>query len=121
MSRERKIKEDLKDTIIALDPGVRTFQAGYDSTGCFTKYGSGDIQRVFTYGKKMDKIQSKIDKHYKECYDNKREKIKYKNIRKRWKKQLRNMRNKIQNWVQDAHWKIANDLTTNNKHIMISK
>ena len=33
-----------KNPVIALDPGIRTFQAGYDSLGRFTEYGSGSIE-----------------------------------------------------------------------------
>lgn len=107
--------------IIALDPGIRTFQTGYDSTGSFSEYGSGDIERIFAYGKQMDKIQSKIDKHHKEKYEDKKERIKYKNERRRHKRQLGFMRNKVQNWMKDAHWKIARDLSSKNDHIMISR
>lgn len=107
--------------VIALDPGVRTFQAGYDSDGKFTEYRSGDIEQIFAYGKKMDKFQSKIDKHHKESYENIKERVEYKNDRRRWRKQLGFMRNKVQNWMKEAHWKIARDLTLNNDHIMISR
>ena len=31
------------------------------------------------------------------------------------------MRNKVQNWMKDAHWKIARDLASKNDHIMISR
>lgn len=31
------------------------------------------------------------------------------------------MRNKLRNWIRDAHWKIARDLAQNYDHVMISK
>jgi hypothetical protein len=72
---------------VGLDPSIRTFQAGYDSSGKFIDYGTGDINRIFVWGKKMDKLQSKIDLHQKDHYKNKKERIKYKNERHQWRKQ----------------------------------
>jgi transposase len=79
-TKKKTQKSEFAQSIIALDPGIRTFQAGYDSHGQFTEYGTGDIERVFVYGKKMDRLQSKIDKHYKEFYENKEDRIKFKNV-----------------------------------------
>lgn len=92
-----------ENPIIALDPGIRTFQAGYDSLGRFTEYGSGSIERVFAYGKKMDAMQSKIDKHHKDSYGDRKERIRFKNERRHLRKQFGFMRNKVQNWIQDVY------------------
>ncbi len=46
----------------------------------------GRDQEAIYFGKRIDAIQSKIDKHYKENYASKKEKIRYKNRRMRWKR-----------------------------------
>lgn len=61
---KKKISHVETRPVVALDPGIRTFQSGYDSTGRFINYGSGDIQRIFAYGKKIDRLQSKLDLTY---------------------------------------------------------
>ena len=115
-------KKDIKErtTAIALDPGVRTFQAGYDNTGRFTDIGSKDISKVFEFGKRMDKLHSKIDCWHKDQYINKQERIRYKNDRHRFRKQFARMRQTVQNWMRDAHWKIARDLVFDYDHVLVS-
>ncbi len=46
--------------------GGRTFQNGFTSKGHFVEYGKQDIWKLFILGKKIYRIQSKIDKHTKE-------------------------------------------------------
>ena len=120
-TRKKASISDIKRPVIALDPGIRTFQAGYSSLGKFSEYGSGDINRIFAYGKKMDKLQSKIDKCYEKQYGDYQYKIKQKRQRRKWRKILSCMNNKIQNWMRDVHWKMSRDLTQNNDHILISR
>lgn len=52
--------QDLK--IVALDPGVRTFQTIFSSNGVFGKFGQEAIKRLAKLCHKADKIQSKIAK-----------------------------------------------------------
>jgi IS605 OrfB family transposase len=118
-----KTVQPMPDTrpILALDPGVRTFLAGYDSQGKFTDYGSESISQIYTIGLQIDKLLSKIAKSTKPKYSNKEERKKCKNDRKRWRKKADLLRNRIKNKIKDVHWKIANEMCQNYKHIMISK
>lgn len=81
MVKKKTGKEEAPDrtTAVALDPGVHTFQAGYDSKGCFSEFGSSGITHMFKYGKRMDQLHSKIDRHHKEAYADHHECVQYKN------------------------------------------
>jgi putative transposase len=116
-----KKKEGKQEKSIALDPGVRTFQTGFSSDGNFVEYGKGDIKRLFILGKRMDKLQSKMDKHHKVSYLNKKERVKYKNRRRKWRIELEKICTKIKNLRRDMHWKISRDIVQEHKHIMISR
>lgn len=78
-----KKNEYKSEKIIAFDPGLRIFQTGFFSDGNFIEYRKGDIKKLFVLRKEMDKLQSRIDKHHKASYLNKKERIKYKNTRKK--------------------------------------
>jgi hypothetical protein len=65
---------------------VRTFHTGFTSDDSFVKYGRGDIMNLFVLGKRMDELQSKIDKHHKDSYLDKKERAKYKNRRTKWRR-----------------------------------
>ncbi|CAN0535835.1 unnamed protein product, partial [Ectocarpus sp. 12 AP-2014] len=49
--------EDLK--VIALDPGVRTFNTGVDTKGNVTEFAPGDVGRIYRLCHHMDLLQSK--------------------------------------------------------------
>ncbi|CAN0163980.1 unnamed protein product [Scytosiphon promiscuus] len=49
--------EDLK--VIALDPGVRTFNTGVDTKGSVTEFAPGDLGRIYRLCHHMDLLQSK--------------------------------------------------------------
>ncbi|KAI3656252.1 hypothetical protein MP638_006813, partial [Amoeboaphelidium occidentale] len=48
--------------IVAMDPGVRTFQTLYDLQGSFTEVGKGDFQKLTTICLNLDKLISKASK-----------------------------------------------------------
>jgi len=50
------------ESIVSLDPGVRTFQTTYDATGLSTEWGKGDMTKIFLYCRKIDKLQSEWKK-----------------------------------------------------------
>ncbi len=89
-----------KDTI-SLDPGIRTFQTGYSTNKC-VKIGTNLIPKIKKYLKKIDKINND---------DNVNQRIKRK-VEKKCNK-------KIQNSVDDMHWKSINYLTNNFGNILI--
>lgn len=88
-----------KDTI-ALDPGIRSFQTGYSNNKC-VEIGNNLKQKVKYYLNKIDNINNsdtnmRIKKKVgKKCYK------------------------KIQNIIDDLHWKSINYLTENYGNILI--
>lgn len=98
--------------IVALDPGVRTFQTGYDMDGTFYEYGRGDVSRMYRLWKRMDQLISKVSKTKGR---------KYRQKRWRMKKVIDQVRFKMKNLVMDCHWKLANHLIDNYYVILIPK
>ena len=49
----------LSSSVIALDPGVRTFMTGFTELGEVYHWGHGDIQRLYRMGKHLDALISK--------------------------------------------------------------
>jgi transposase len=46
--------------VIALDPGIRTFQTGYESRGHFHEFGKGNISRMYRTARRLDRVNIKI-------------------------------------------------------------
>jgi putative transposase len=51
----------LQNRVIALDPGVRTFQTGYDPSGTILEFGRNDGGRIARLCWHMDKLHSKSE------------------------------------------------------------
>ena len=95
-------------SIIALDPGVRTFQTGYDISGRLIEIGKNDIgilSRLIYY---KEKLQSKIANtiHKK---------------KRRMNKAFLRINKRIYNLVNDAHRKISKWLCENYNYILVPK
>jgi len=100
-----KIKQEKPHNIresASLDPGIRTFISIFSNSKC-VKIGDNLIDRVLKYTKKIDKLNSE------KC--NKKPKIKKKLIRKYYKK--------INNIIDDLHWKTINYLTNNFGSVLV--
>jgi putative transposase len=93
--------------IIALDPGVRTFQTGYDPRGYIFEFGKNDIGRIVRLCKFQDML---ISQATRTC-GRKRYKIK--------RFALPRMRVKIHNLVLDLHRKLASWLCSNYRYIIL--
>lgn len=83
--------------IVALDPGVRTFQTFYSPNGSYGKMGDNVISLINKYNERIDKLNAIQTK----CAS----RTKY-NINKR----LNLLRAKVKNIVNDLHWKTASFL-----------
>lgn len=97
------------DRIIALDPGVRTFQTGYDPSGSVVEVGKGDIGHIYRLCHRMDRLQSRIDsdplvRHRK---------------RYRMRVALRRMRLRLRNLVDECHKKLVSFLVRNYDVILL--
>lgn len=49
------------NSVISLDPGVRTFMTGYDLKGNIFEWGKGNSERLIKLGIRADKLKSLID------------------------------------------------------------
>lgn len=90
-----------ENSIVSLDPGVRTFLTGYDVNGRYFEIGKNDVSRLM-------RLQ-----HYR----NKLQGTKTQGI----KKVLKRLSKKIQNLVKDLHEKTSKWLCLNYKYILIPK
>jgi len=95
-----------KKSIVALDPGVRTFNAFYSPQQC-GELGKGANDTLFKIQKRKYALQSKLKNE--------------KNSRKRKgiKRALARKEKRIKNLVNELHWKSANYLTKNFEKIII--
>jgi len=91
--------------VVALDPGVRTFQSFYSPEVC-GKVGEGDFGRSHRLCSYMDKLLSRMPgvTHAR---------------RRRIKRAVARMRERIQNLVSELHWKTALWLCRNFSTILL--
>ena len=103
-----KIEDNVpENVVISLDPGVRTFQTGYDPTGNIYEIGKGDMKKVFHICRRIDKLRSKYCKE-------KRKRNKKRQKRARLRK-LREVRHKI----DEVHNKACSFLCKRYKFILL--
>lgn len=94
--------------VVALDPGVRTFQTTYDADGLTSEWGEGDMKYLFRHCKYADKLYSEARKH---------------KGRKRRRRMLawHRMLLKIKNLVGELHRKMATWLCESYRVVLIPK
>ena len=97
-----------QESIIALDPGVRTFQTTYDVNGLVTEWGKDDMKQLFRLCRIADKIQSLW-------------KTKKRGKRRSTKLAWHRVLFKIKDKVKEVHRKLASWLCENYKVILIPK
>ncbi|KAL6077638.1 Transposase [Balamuthia mandrillaris] len=98
---------DNQGSIVALDPGVRTFLCGYSPTErTVREFGRNDFGRIWRLGKHADALQSKIDRSPP-------------SRRKRKLRALLKLRKRVTNLVDDFHRKTALFLCRRYDHIII--
>lgn len=108
-------------SVLALDPGVRTFQSGFDNSGTFFKIGHCSIGGVISYAKGIDKLQSQLSRCHLDSYENKQQRTQHKNKRRRVRRRAQRRQRRIQNRMQAAHWNITRDLCSQYDEILIPR
>jgi putative transposase len=98
------------DKVVALDPGVRTFQTGYDPDGFCFECGSKGMKYIFRLCYQLDKIQSRLAKE-KETMRHKK--------RYRLKRAMKRIRVRIRNMIDDCHKKLTKFLVENYNVILL--
>lgn len=99
-------KVDKPFEIAALDPGVRSFQALYNPEGLCKEYGKNDYKRIERLAYHYDQLQAKWTK------------AKAKQ-RKNMKKAGRRLLERIRNLVKELHNKVAKELCTQYKTVLL--
>jgi putative transposase len=100
---------NLEESIISIDPGVRTFMTCYDKNGCIIEFGKNDIGMLARLNHYKFKLQSRIKKstnHFNRA-----------NLLKAY----RRLSLKIEKLIEDCHKKLSRWLCTNYKTILIPK
>jgi putative transposase len=95
--------------LVALDPGVRTFQTFYSPSGITGKLGDGTVNKLAIIGQRIDRMMSHASSE------------KDKRKKKRIYRRCAILRTKISNIVNNLHWKSADYLTKTFKTILIPK
>jgi putative transposase len=97
-----KKPENQRYPVVALDPGVRTFQTMFCPDGV-VKVGSSEFSRIFRLCYSMDKLISKRKRSYKASYT----------------KALARIRWKIKDLISEIHHKLANMLVRSFEVILL--
>jgi IS605 OrfB family transposase len=105
---ERSVINDSKEAVIALDPGVRTFQTGYTPSQAF-KLGDGCAGRLFALAITLDRLLA-FEKTIPKVQRRKRRSVRLRIIK---------TRKKIANLRYDLHYKVADFLTRKAKIILL--
>ena len=94
------------ESIVSLDPGVRTFQTTYDASGLVTEWGKGGMSTIFVLCRRADKLQG--------VWQAKKGK-KRRSTKRAWLRMLE----RIKHCIKEIHCKLAKWLCDNYKVILI--
>jgi putative transposase len=101
--------ENQVSSIISLDPGMKNYLTGYDPSGKIITYGKRDIEKIAKLLHWKRKLIGKKDTE---------KKIKKKN---KIRKAILRIIKRIKNLIADLQRKVAKDLCTNYKNVLIPK
>lgn len=117
LSHKVPLRDRRRVRAVALDPGVRTFMASYDTDGRFGAVGDGQIGRITKVAERADRTKSYIDTRLVNQgfanHNNGR--------RKRARKRVRQLNAKCRDLKADAHWKMARALCQRYDHVLLPK
>jgi len=113
--KEIQIQNNKEDSIISLDPGIRTFQSFYTPDGIVGDIGNKELtNKILNYENKIDKLKS-ISKKLKNKKLSFSDKRKLKNIGKKCYK----LKTKVCNIIKNFQWKISSFLCKSYKTIIL--
>lgn len=119
---EKPLKQPKETSrVVALDPGVRTFQTTFDNEGNYAKFGQGSISTVYRHCLGIDRLLSEHSTMHREAYSNRKERNYFKNERRKARKLLDVKRHRVKDWVRDAHCHIAKVLCESYDDVLISR
>ena len=100
-ARSESQAPSLREGVVALDPGVRTFQTTYDADGLVSEWGKGDMKRIFQFCHNADNLQSK----WKEAKGGKRCSIKlaWHRVQDRVKNLVKELHRKLASWLCETY------------------
>ena len=109
--RYDKISPPLLQNIVALDPGIRTFQTAFspENLNAFVEFGKSDIERITRLCLHLDKLLSSYDSS--ESYQR----------RRRLKKAINRLRLRIFRLKKDCHHRCCDYLTKNYDVILLPR
>ncbi|NEP81069.1 MAG: transposase [Okeania sp. SIO3B3] len=107
--KEFKPENSKSQSIIALDPGVRSFLTGFDGEK-FVDIGKGDITRIFRLAQHIDRLISN-----KTVLKGRQNKYKRQGLNKK----INSLFIRIRNLIDEVHKKVAKWLTTEYRVIFI--
>ena len=96
------------ESVVALDPGVHTFQTTYDMSGLVTEWGKGDMKQLFKLCLVADQLQSSW-------------KTKKRGKRRATKLAWHRVLNRIKNLVKEVHRKMTTWLCESYRVVLIPK
>ena len=102
-------KARVYDRVLALDPGVRTFQTGYDPSGSLIEFGKHDIGHIYRICHHMDNLQSRIAGTPKLRHSSR-----YR-MRRAWRK----MQWRVRNLVDECHKKMVSFICSNYSVVLL--
>jgi putative transposase len=105
---ERSLINEVKESVISLDPGIRTFQTAY-TPGKVFKLGDGCATRLFSPAIQLDRLIS-FEKRIIKKHRRKRRAVRLRIIK---------VRKKLAHLRDELHYKIADFLTKKAKVIML--
>ena len=111
LPRNIKVQEKTeKNKIVALDPGVRTFQTGFSEDEVF----KGDIRRNL-----FEKLKRKIE-ILQSLRDTRRHDLNQRNMSEfKYRQRTMKLHKRIRNMVDDCHWQVINHLIKNYNDVLL--
>lgn len=95
-------------SVVALDPGVRTFMTGYSADGLVVEWGAGDMKRIHALCRFADRLQSGFA-------DKNADKQRRRRMRRAWLRMLQ----RIRHLVDEVHRKLAKWLVTSYRVVLL--